>query len=491
VSFLEIESLVFIPIVWVIHWLMPRRAGWQNTWLLLASCLFYAGWNWRFLPLLWTATLVDYAVARYLDAVPADPGGRARRRLALGLSLASAFGSLVCFKYMGFFAESMQALLAAAGLEASLPALRIVLPLGISFYTLQRVGYILDVYYERLPACRSIVAFALFVGYFPQITAGPISRGSQLLPQLAAPRRLTAALFGSAIGTFLLGYLLKGSVADWLGGRIVDPVFADPDAYSAATHWVALAAYALQVFADFAGYSLLAIGASRAFGIELPVNFNAPFLSRSMQEFWGRWHITLNRWLFDYIYGPLITSHGWFRGRLDLGLLIVFLASGLWHGPAWGFVIWGLLHGLGLVAHRNWDEFYRGLCRRDRAWVARRRSIPYALAAWAVTQAFFAATMLPFRAQSFAGTMSYLAGMVRPTAGAGGLDLGPAILAITWVGILLIAAGHAIQAPALHGVRERLERLPAPLVGVAAGAAILWLAIVMPASSGTFIYRAF
>ena len=490
-SLLEIEFLLYLPAVWGIHWLMPRRAGWQNAWLLLASYLFYAGWNWRFLPLLWTATLVDYAVARYLDALPADSGRDARRRLALGLSLASALGSLAWFKYMGFFAESLQALLGTAGIEASLPVLRMILPLGISFYTLQRVGYIVDVYYERLPACRSLVTFALFVGFFPQITAGPISRGSQLLPQLAAPRRLTAPLLGSAIGTFLFGYLLKASVADWLGERIVDPVFTDHAAYSAATHWVALAAYALQVFADFAGYSLLAIGAARAFGIELPVNFNAPFLSRSMQEFWGRWHITLNRWLFDYIYGPLTTSHGWFRARLDLGLLIVLLASGIWHGPAWGFVIWGALHGLGLITQRNWDEFYRGLCRRDRAWVARRRSVPYTLAAWAVTQAFFVATLLPFRARTWAATTAYLQGMLLPAPGAGGLDLGLAYLAITWAGLLIIAACHAVEAPALMGLRGRLDRLPAPLIGVAAGAAILWLAIVMPASGGTFIYRAF
>lgn len=489
-SLLEIEFLFFFPLVFALHWLGPRRTGWQNGLLLVAGIFFYAGWDWRYLPVLWGGAAIDFAIARFLADTPDDAAHAARRRRALGLSLALSLGALAGFKYLGFFAQSVGGLLEAIGLQASLPVLKLALPLGISFYTLQRIGYMIDVYYGRLPACRSFAAFALFVTWFPQITAGPISRGAQLLHQVERPRRLTAGGLGAAAATFILGYFLKGCVADWLGGRVVDPVFDDEAIYSSATHWIALGAYAVQVFADFAGYTLLAIGVSRAFAIELPVNFNAPFLSRSLQEFWGRWHITLNRWLFDYIYGPLTTGKGWFRGRLDAGLLVVFLASGIWHGAAWGFVLWGILHGLGMVAHRNWDEFYRGLCRKDRAWVARRRSWWYAVAAWALTQAFFVLALLPFRSVTGARTLEFAAGLL----GHGGtrtLELPVMIVAISWIGVFAVAALHLVEMPAAAGLKERLVRLPAPITGVAFGLLILWIAVMMPASSGTFIYRAF
>ncbi|HUD70958.1 MAG TPA: MBOAT family O-acyltransferase [Dongiaceae bacterium] len=489
-SLLEIEFLFFFPVVFALHWLGPRRVGWQNGLLLVAGLLFYAGWDWRYLPVLWGGAAIDFAIARWLADTPDDAGHAARRRRALGLSLALSLGALAWFKYLGFFAQSVGALLTAIGLQASIPVLRLALPLGISFYTLQRIGYMVDVYYGRQPACRSFTTFALFVTWFPQITAGPISRGAQLLPQLERPRALTARGLGSAAATFLLGYFLKGCVADWLGARVVDPVFDDEAIYSAATHWTALCAYAIQVFADFGGYSLLAIGTSRAFGIELPVNFNAPFLSKSLQEFWGRWHITLNRWLFDYIYGPLTTGRSWFRGRLDAGLLVVFLASGIWHGAAWGFVLWGILHGLGMVTHRNWDEFYRGLCRTDRAWVARRRSWPYAAAAWALTQGFFVLALLPFRAVTGRNMLEFAAGLL----GHGGtrtLEMSAAILAISWIGVFAVMAIHLLEMPAAAAFKTRLQRLPAPVAGVAFGLLVLWIAIMMPASSGTFIYRAF
>jgi alginate O-acetyltransferase complex protein AlgI len=489
-SLLEIEFLLFFPLVFGLHWLGPRRTGWQNGCLLLAGILFYAGWDWRYLLLLWGGAAIDFAIARYLADTPDDAAHVGRRRGALGLSLLSSLGALAGFKYLGFFAQAVSGLLQAIGLEASIPVLRVALPLGISFYTLQRIGYVVDVYYGRLPACRSFTTFALFATWFPQITAGPISRGAQLLPQMEQPRRLTAAGLGSAAATFLLGYFLKGCVADWLGARVVDPVFDDETIYSAATHWIALGAYAVQVFADFGGYSLLAIGVSRAFGLELPVNFNAPFLSRSLAEFWGRWHITLNRWLFDYIYGPLTTGKGWFRGRLDAGLIVVFLASGIWHGAAWGFVLWGILHGLGMVVHRNWDEFYRGLCRQDRSWVARRRSWPYVVGAWALTQGFFVLALLPFRSVTGRRTLEFAAGMLGHS-GTRTLEMSATLMAISWIGVFAVAALHLAEAPPAAGLRERLLRLPAPVVGVAFGFLVLWIAVMMPASSGTFIYRAF
>jgi len=220
------------------------------------------------------------------------------------------------------------------------------------------------------------------------------------------------------------------------------------------------------------------------------VNFNAPFLSKNLQEFWGRWHITLNRWLFDYIYGPLTTGRGFFRGRLDAGLLLVFLTSGIWHGAAWGFVLWGILHGLGMVVHRNWDEFYRGLCRRDRVWVARRRTPLYGLAAWALTQGFFVLALLPFRSVTFARSVDFASGMLGQ-GGARTLEMTLTLVAITWIGVFAVAALHLVEMPWAADLRGRLLRLPAPVAGVAFGLLVLWIAVMMPPSSGTFIYRAF
>ena len=230
---------------------------------------------------------------------------------------------------MGFFSSSFNDLMVASGMSVSAPILKIALPLGISYFTFGKLAYSIEVYYRRSPVCESLLDFGAWVAFFPQLVAGPIVRPRQMLPQIAEGRRPTAKMFATGVQAFLLGFVLKGYVADWLGPNIVDPIMSAPADYSAAMHWLAIVGYALQVFGDFAGYSLMAIGLGRLFGVELPENFNFPFLSKSMMEFWRRWHITLNTWLFDYLYGPLTLSRGWWRGRLDLGFLVVFGLCGL------------------------------------------------------------------------------------------------------------------------------------------------------------------
>lgn len=491
-SFTELEFAFFLPAVLVAYWLLPRRAALQNGALLAASYLFYASWNVRLLPLLVLSTAVDFCVARYLDAVrhaegaESRDGARARRRMraALALSLGVNLGALAWFKYAGFFAESLAALLATAGLPHAFPTLRIVLPLGISFYTLQKLGYVLDVYQGRERAERSPLVFATFAAFFPQITAGPISRAASLLPQLRAPRRPLAAQAAAGVGAFFLGFTLKAYGADLLGEMLVTPVFGDPARFSVASRWLALLAYAAQIFCDFAGYSLLAIGVARLVGIELPVNFNFPFVSRSLPEFWRRWHITLNAWLFDYVYGPLTT--GPMRGRLDAGLIVVFLASGLWHGAGATFLLWGLLHGVGMVAHRRWDDFYRGLCRRDRAWVARRKTRGYVMTAWALTQLFFVLTLVPFGAGSVGEALAYARGLVGES---GAEFVGFGVHAS--VTLLLLVVYHLLGAGRVAAWRERFVALPAPLRGAAYGLAVVWLLLFVPVGASAFIYRQF
>ena len=488
----EIEFLFFLPVVFLAHWLLPRRAAWQNVFLLAASYAFYITWNVRLLPLLLVATLVDYRVGIEISARSGeDPEGRRRRRWLLALSLTVNLGTLAFFKYSGFFAESLNALLTSLGLQPSLPVVRMLLPLGLSYYSLQKLGYILDVYQGRQPPCRSLLQFALFTAFFPQLIAGPISRAERLLPQLAEPRQLDPARLRSGAATFLAGFAQKAYVADYLGRSVVDPIFHGASAYSVAGHWIGLVGYAFQVFCDFAGYSLMAIGCARLFAIELPTNFTTPFLSRSLFDFWRRWHITLNMWLFEYIYTPLTTSRGFFRGRFDAALLITFLVSGLWHGATASFAVWGIAQGVGMVVVRRWDELYRGLCRRDRTWVAVRRSPWYQAAAWMLTQGFFVLTLVPFRAPSFDAALVYLRGLVSSTG-----DKMPDLLAMKSAYNLLfcalfLVAYHLALTEEGKPLRERFLALPAPVRGFAYGVVVVVLCLVMPAGAGAFIYGQF
>lgn len=255
--------------------------AWQNAVLLIASYLFYATWNPALVWVLWLATAVDYTVGMVLGARPARPGGtgdgaRRWRKVALATSIAFNVGLLGWFKYEGFFAESLNAVLDAVGLGAPLPVLRLALPLGLSYYTLQKLAYVLDVYYERIPACRNPLAFATFVAFFPQLICGPITRARTMVPQFSRARRLTPRGAAAAAGAFLLGFFMKAYVADRMGAGYVDPVFADPGAYGAVSHWVARFGYAVQLFCDFAGYSILAIGVGRFFGIECLSTSTAP-----------------------------------------------------------------------------------------------------------------------------------------------------------------------------------------------------------------------
>ncbi len=460
----EVEFAFFFPVILGLYWILPRRAGWQNLLLLVASYLFYATWNLALLPLFIGSTILDYAVGIHLGRE-----GARHRRLAFAIGVASNLGTLVYFKYAGFF---------------DLPV-TIALPLGLSFYTMSRVGYLIDVYTGRVEAERSFLTFATFVAFFPQLIAGPIGRAGTLMPQYAAPRRPEPAMWGRGASALLLGVVLKCLIADNLAIHVVNPVWQDAAAYSAVAHWAALFGYGAQVFADFAGYSLLAIGAGRMLGIELPPNFDWPFLSTSLPEVWRRWHMSLNNWLFDYVYGPLTMGDSFLRGRLDLGFIVVFLLSGVWHGAAGTFVLWGLLHGLGLVVHRRYDVMYRGLCRKDRVWVKRRKSRPYKLAGWVATQLFFFLTLIPFRSASLGDAWSYTKGLF---SGGGEPFVRPGM--IPMLAIAVLVGLHLLEAFG-ERVKTAFLALPAPVRGVCYGLVIVFLMLGMPIGAGAFIYAQF
>ncbi|MEX1312310.1 MAG: MBOAT family O-acyltransferase [Candidatus Sulfomarinibacteraceae bacterium] len=343
--FTEFRFLFFFAVVFVVRWML-RDLRAQKLWLLACSYLFYAAWDWRFLSLIWISTAVDYLVGLRLGAEH-DPS---RRRLWVSVSIVANLGILGVFKYFNFFAETLASLLALLGLPVAHDVLDIILPVGISFYTFQTMSYSLDIYRGRLEPTRSVRDLALFVGFFPQLVAGPIVRARAFLPQLASRARLQDVDFRSSLVLFMSGYVKKACVSDNIA-PFVDRFFAAPDEFTALSAWTAVLLYAAQIYCDFSGYSEMAIASARMLGFELGDNFNFPYLAANIRDFWRRWHISLSTWLRDYLYISLGGNHGsrLFTAR---NLMLTMLLGGLWHGASWNFVIWGGLHGVALVAHR-------------------------------------------------------------------------------------------------------------------------------------------
>lgn len=331
-----------------IYWRLPHRA--QNRFLLVASYVFYGAWDWRFLSLIWLSTAVDYWVGRSLEGCD----DLRRRRALVSTSLVVNLGVLGLFKYAGFFASSLESLIASVSATPlySLPTFfsEIVLPVGISFYTFQTLSYTLDVYRGELRAVEDPLDFALFVAFFPQLVAGPIERAKNLLPRIAHARSIDLTRITSGGWLILWGLYKKTVIADHLS-TLVDSVYRSGGNATGAEILVATYAFAFQIYCDFSGYSDIARGVARWFGFELMVNFRQPYFSHNPSEFWRRWHISLSTWLRDYLY----ISLGGNRGsplKTQRNLFATMLLGGLWHGAAWTYLAWGALHGIWLAIHR-------------------------------------------------------------------------------------------------------------------------------------------
>ena len=364
-TFHSLDFFAFFLIVTAVYWRLPHGA--QNWFLLVASYLFY-GWvePW-FCLLLAGTTVVDWWVALKMDppavagadATRAPDAVRAGRRKWLLFSLVSNLVVLGFFKYFNFFIESVHAALGAAGLEASLPVLKIVLPVGISFYTFQSLSYTIDVYRGRLRASRSLRDFALFVSFFPQLVAGPIERAEALLPRVQHLRVFNLVVARDALVLMGWGFFKKLVIADNVG-IIANRVFSMKDP-GFEMLWAGVFAFGIQIFADFSAYTDIARGCARWLGFDLMKNFDHPYVAVSPSDFWRRWHISLSSWFRDYLYIPLGGSrHG--LPRTLMNVMITFVISGLWHGAAWNFVLWGTFHGLLLVVERTWRTL-RGVGR--------------------------------------------------------------------------------------------------------------------------------
>lgn len=327
--------------------------------LLLASYLFYGWWDWRFCVLMLASCLVDYTLGILLSRTSSS----CYRKALLIVSISTNLGLLGTFKYFGFFATSFQAFASQFGWEADITTLTIVLPIGISFYTFQTLGYTIDVYRRKIEASRNLIDYLAFVSFFPQLVAGPIERAEQMLPQFARKRSFDADLAVEGCRQILWGFIKKLVIADRLA-VVVDPYYAQPENFTGPELVMATVFFAFQIYCDFSAYSDIAIGTAKLFGIRLMRNFAYPYFSQSIGEFWRRWHISLSTWFRDYVFIPLGGSRC-SPLRRAINLLVTFLISGLWHGAAWRYVIWGGVNGLATASRIPIGQESKMSCRLD------------------------------------------------------------------------------------------------------------------------------
>jgi alginate O-acetyltransferase complex protein AlgI len=353
--FNSLAFLAFLPLFAAGYWATSGRI---RLWLMLvASLVFYAWWDWRFVFLLLFSSVVDYSLGILLENEQDD----VRRRRLIVLSIAVNLGLLGFFKYFNFFVAPATDLCRTLGLPASERTLHIVLPVGISFYVFKTMSYTIDVYRRTEKAERDLLRFTTFVVFFPELVAGPIVRASRMLPQLSHDHRFRFERMVSGLTLVASGYVRKVAIADSIA-PLVDIRFAHPEAHNALSLLLGVYLYAFQIYCDFSGYSSIAIGLARIFGFDFGINFDRPYFSRSFSEFWTRWHISLSSWLRDYLYIPLGGSRGGTLATMR-NLFITMLLGGLWHGASWTFVAWGALHGLYLVFQRVLAPFYHRVIR--------------------------------------------------------------------------------------------------------------------------------
>ena len=411
---------LFLPVVVVLYWTVPRGIP-RLLLLIVASCVFYGLWDWRYIPLLLATTLVDWVAGEAL----ARMGAPRRRKLVLAVAIAVNLALLAYFKYRGFFFDSTNGLLRLLGAGAPLPALRLFLPLGISFYTFAAISYAVDVYRGMIRPAKTVIHYLAWATLFPYITAGPIIRYGHVGEQLEQPQqRFRLSLIGSGLFFISMGIAKKVLVADVMA-TYVNQLFAQHTHLGLWSGWAAALGYTLQLYFDFSGYSDMAVGVALMIGLRFPQNFDSPYKAVNPSDFWRRWHMSLSSWLRDYLFIPLGGSRGTTFATVR-NLLITFLLAGLWHGPAWTFVFWGLLWGVFQSAHVLARKY--GLTP---SWVWLNRALTFlaAVVAWVF-----------FRATSMRAALDVLASMVglKGVSGAGRLPVAPVLAGFIVGGLLWV-----------------------------------------------------
>ena len=466
---------LFFLIVFVLSWLlMPRRRAWK-VFMIGASCLFYAGWGWKFVAVLAASTLFNHLAGHAIARCRPSSRGRAAM---LGLALTVDVGLLAWFKYFGFFSSTIANTVRLLGGTSPIPILEVVVPVGISFMTFRAVSYLFDVYRGTLEPVN-LLDFGVLMTFFPYLAAGPIARGGEFLPQLRRPRDPRRLQTDQAFYLILAGLAKKMIIADFLARTLVDGVFATPGQYSSLEVLFGIWGYAVQIYCDFSGYSDIAIGLALLLGFRSPLNFNAPYTATSIQDFWQRWHMTLSRCLRDYLYIPLGGNRG-SQLATYRNLLLTMVIGGLWHGAGWTFLVWGALHGCSLV----WEHAARGPPPAPRAAGGRIKRLAAGGAAF---------PGLPVD-QHHLGVLPRdlaLGGVRRAVAGIRGLGAGPG-------GDLLGRAGrrtgHRAAVRPAHAtarVRAAFSRLGPAAQGIALGSGLFLIQALGPQGVARFIYFGF
>jgi alginate O-acetyltransferase complex protein AlgI len=469
------DFAIFFVIVFLASWLLqPTPLRWK-CFMIAASYFFYAWWDWHFIFLLAGCTAISQVGAQWTYRARTE----AAMRWAMGLTVAALLGLLFWFKYYVFLALNVNNALHLFGGHGGLPLLQVTLPVGISFFTFMAISYVVDVY-RGIVVPANWLDYSVYLSFFPHLVAGPIVREAELMPQIRTRRDPRRVDFGRAAWLVLSGLFLKVVLSSYLATQIVDPVFAAPSQHSALESLFAIYGYAVQIFADFAGYTNIAIGVALLLGFEFPQNFDSPYTSQSVQEFWRRWHMTLSRWLRDYVYIPLGGNRKGSR-RTYINLMATMLLGGLWHGASWTFVVWGGLHGGALAWEHHRMERRKRLelpdPPHDLRHVALRRF---------VTFNFVCLGWVFFRAGSFATALSLLLRLV-----IGWFQSSPLV---TWGVLVAIAFGIGVQyLPDDVGfrVQSMFSRLPVWIQGIALGAGLFIISTLGPQGVAPFIYFRF
>jgi len=401
--FNSLNFAIFLPIVFILYWFATKgNLRLQNILLIIASYFFYACWDWRFLLLLIFSTLLDYYSGTQIDRAESQ----SNKKFWLILSICINLGFLGVFKYYNFFASSFVQALSLLHIHADLGTINVILPIGISFYTFHGLSYVLDIYHDKIKPETNFINYSLFVSFFPLLVAGPIERATHLLPQIIRKREFNYQKAVDGMRQILWGLFKKIVIADNCA-QFANEIFNNSGEYSGATLVLGAIFFTIQIYCDFSGYSDIALGTARLFGIELLRNFAFPFFSRDIAEFWRRWHISLTTWFRDYLYIPLGGSRGgmWMKIR---NTFILFLVSGLWHGANWTFIIWGALNALYflplMLTNKN---------RKNIETVAKGKLLPTVREFFQMvaTFALFAFSLIFFRAENVGHAIQYVSGI--------------------------------------------------------------------------------
>ncbi len=434
-----------------------------------ASYVFYAHWDYRFLPLIFGSSTIDFWLGRKIGETE-DPK---ERRKWLTFTVLVNLGVLSIFKYLGFGIDSATLALEALGFDVARSTLEIALPVGISFFTFESMSYVIDVYRRELPPHRSYLEYLSFVAFFPHLVAGPIVRPRDLLPQLGGPPRWSSSEGSEGLYLIAWGLLKKVAISDYLALNLVDRVFDAPTQYSSLECYAAVVSYAVQIYCDFSGYTDVAIGSALLLGVRFPLNFDAPYKAHNIQDFWRRWHISLSTWLRDYLYIPL-GGNRLGTARTYINLMLTMLLGGLWHGASWTFVLWGGLHGGALALHRAWGSRAPPNPQTARHWVGVALTFHFVCLAW-----------IFFRAETFTKAWAILTQITQGTVFHPNLDW--KVLAILAVGLVT----HLLPERWYQTSQRRFIELPALAQGVVLCLAALALREMLSAEAVPFVYFQF